>query len=139
MKKTGIILVCGVIGLLASPGHAADVAGPWPAEFESPRGVQKYLFTFQTDDGKLTGKAASEVGERKRSRPNALEKQSQPQIAAALFKGKTLVLFGPRQVGKTTLAQAVLDAHRDKSAYVSCELKQDVPRPQQTQTRQPGR
>ena len=28
----------------------------------------------------------------------------------------------------------VLDAHRDKTAYVSCELKQDVPRPQQTQT-----
>lgn len=66
MKTTRMILVSGVIGLLASIARAADVAGRWRAEFESPRGVQKYVFTFQTDGEKLTGKAVSEMGERKR-------------------------------------------------------------------------
>ncbi len=46
----------------------------------------------------------------------------QRQIEDALFKGKTLVLFGPRQVGKTTLAQAILAQHAAHSAYVSCDL-----------------
>lgn len=65
MKITGRIL-CGLIGLLFSTAQAADVAGQWRAEFESPRGLQKYLFTFQTEGDKLTGKAAAEVGETKR-------------------------------------------------------------------------
>jgi enterochelin esterase-like enzyme len=43
-----------------------DIAGQWRAEFETQIGVQKYLFTFQTAGGKLTGKAAVEVGEQKR-------------------------------------------------------------------------
>lgn len=51
-----------------------------------------------------------------------IPRQLQPQIEAALFKGKTLVLFGPRQVGKTTLARAVLEARRDQAGYVSCDL-----------------
>jgi predicted AAA+ superfamily ATPase len=47
----------------------------------------------------------------------------QRQIEAALFQSKTLVLFGPRQVGKTTLAKAILEAHPERpSAYVSCDL-----------------
>jgi enterochelin esterase-like enzyme len=66
MKETGVILLCGAFGLLAAASHAADLAGQWRAEFESPRGVQKYLFTLQPDGEKLTGKAVSEVGERKR-------------------------------------------------------------------------
>ena len=66
MKTTGIILVCGVIGLLASTARAVEVAGQWRAEFETQIGVQKYLFTFQTEGDKLTGKAASEVDGRKR-------------------------------------------------------------------------
>lgn len=65
MKKIGIILVC-VVAQLVTTVWAADVSGQWRAEFESPRGLQKYLFTFQIDGEKLTGKAASEVGDRKR-------------------------------------------------------------------------
>jgi len=53
-----------------------------------------------------------------------IERQLQPQIEAALFKGKILVLFGPRQVGKTTLAKAILEAHPEKSAYVTCDLSE---------------
>ena len=51
-----------------------------------------------------------------------IARQLEPQIEAALFTGKTLVLFGPRQVGKTTLAKAILENHPDRSAYVSCDL-----------------
>jgi enterochelin esterase-like enzyme len=65
-KRISIIFVAGVIGLLGTAVQAVEVAGQWRAEFESPRGQQKYRFTFQTDGDKLTGRAASEVGERKR-------------------------------------------------------------------------
>ena len=64
--KTPMIILGSMIGLLALSARSADVAGQWRAEFESPRGLQKYLFKFQTDGDKLTGKAISEVGERKR-------------------------------------------------------------------------
>jgi enterochelin esterase-like enzyme len=66
MKIIGRILLLGLMAFAASGAGAADVAGQWRAEFESPRGVQKYLFTFQTAGDKLSGKAAVEVGERKR-------------------------------------------------------------------------
>jgi enterochelin esterase-like enzyme len=66
MKITGKMLLCGLIGLLTSPSHAADVAGQWRAEFDTQIGVQKYLFTFQTSGDKLTGKATSEVNGQKR-------------------------------------------------------------------------
>jgi enterochelin esterase-like enzyme len=61
-----MVLLGGVIGLLASASHAADIAGQWRAEFDTQIGVQKYVFTFQTDGDKLTGKAASQVNGRKR-------------------------------------------------------------------------
>lgn len=51
-----------------------------------------------------------------------IARQIQPQIEAALFHNKTLVLFGPRQVGKTTLAKTILEAYPEHSAYVSCDL-----------------
>ncbi len=44
------------------------------------------------------------------------------EIGRTLHKGKILVLFGPRQVGKTTLARAILQEHETDSAYVSCDL-----------------
>jgi hypothetical protein len=51
-----------------------------------------------------------------------IPRQIQAQIEAALLKGKTLVLFGPRQVGKTRRVQSLHAAHPKKSAYVSCDL-----------------
>ena len=66
MTKTTRIFLCGMAGLLMSAAHAADVAGQWRAEFDTQIGVQKYVFTFQTDGDKLSGKAVSEAGERKR-------------------------------------------------------------------------
>ena len=40
------------------PTHAADLAGKWLAEFDSPIGVQKYTYEFKLEDKKLTGQAA---------------------------------------------------------------------------------
>ena len=93
MTKTGLALLSVVIGLLASPARAAEVAGQWRAEFESPRGVQKYLFTFQTDGGKLTGKAVSEAGERKR----------EAELQEGTVSGNTLSFVEPLSFQGNTL------------------------------------
>jgi alpha-L-arabinofuranosidase len=45
---------------------AADVTGTWKCDFDSQIGHQFYTFTFKQDGAKLTGKASSEIGERKR-------------------------------------------------------------------------
>lgn len=66
IKGTVLALMCGGAGWIAALAHGADVVGQWRAEFESPRGVQKYWFTFQSEGDQLTGRAAVEVGERKR-------------------------------------------------------------------------
>ncbi len=66
MKMAGKIILGGLMGLLAAAAQAADISGQWRAEFDTQIGVQKYLFTFQAEGEKLAGKAASEVGERKR-------------------------------------------------------------------------
>ena len=36
---------------------AADVTGTWKAEFDTPRGLQKYTFTLKQDGTSVTGKA----------------------------------------------------------------------------------
>src|SRR5690349_18657224 len=45
---------------------AADITGTWKSEFDSQIGNQKYTFVFKQDGTQLTGKANSEVGDRKR-------------------------------------------------------------------------
>ncbi len=66
MQQTGMILMCGVIGLLALAAQAADVTGVWKGEFDSQIGLQKYTFTFKQDGTTITGKAISVVNERTR-------------------------------------------------------------------------
>jgi enterochelin esterase-like enzyme len=44
---------------------AADVSGTWKSEFDSQIGLQKYTFTFRQTGTNLTGKANSEIGDRK--------------------------------------------------------------------------
>src|ERR1035441_8068731 len=66
MTKTGMVLLGSVIGLVAFGSHAADIAGQWRTEFDSPVGLQKYLYTFESTDGRLTGKATADIGGRTR-------------------------------------------------------------------------
>ena len=61
------LLVIALCGLLpATAARAGDVSGQWRAEFDTQIGRQKYLFTFQVNEGKVTGKATAEVGGRTR-------------------------------------------------------------------------
>lgn len=43
------------------------------------------------------------------------------QISQNIGSGKILLIFGPRQAGKTTLAKKLLAEHGDPSAYFNCE------------------
>lgn len=50
-----------------------------------------------------------------------ISRSIQHALEEALFKGKIVVLYGARQVGKTTLAKLILEQHRDNSLYMSCD------------------
>ena len=63
MKTQLTLLSVAVLPCLV---FAADVAGTWKSEFDSQIGLQKYTFTLKQDGTNLTGKANSEVGDRKR-------------------------------------------------------------------------
>ena len=41
----------------ALPASAADLVGRWAAEFDSPIGVQKYVYEFKNSGDTLTGQA----------------------------------------------------------------------------------
>ena len=58
LRKTITLAAVALVGL--SLAHAADLAGKWTAEFDSPIGVQKYAYEFKVDGDKITGKAAFE-------------------------------------------------------------------------------
>lgn len=51
---------------LSAAVSAADVTGPWKAEFDTQIGVQKYVFTLKQDGALVSGKASSEIGGEKR-------------------------------------------------------------------------
>lgn len=63
MKTQITLLTLAALPYLAI---AADVTGTWKAEFDSQIGVQKYTYTLKQDGTNLTGKASSEVNDRKR-------------------------------------------------------------------------
>lgn len=44
------------------------------------------------------------------------------QIKAKLFKGKVVILYGARQVGKTTLVKDILQDFNAQGRYLNCEL-----------------
>lgn len=46
----------------------------------------------------------------------------QKLIEKWILKGKVLVVYGPRQAGKTTLAKIILEEYGDKGAYFNCEV-----------------
>lgn len=43
-------------------------------------------------------------------------------IVKQLFKGKIIVIYGPRQAGKTTLVKHIVQRHGDVVRFVDCEL-----------------
>jgi len=65
MKKIQI-LTAVLSSLLALVAQATDISGQWRAEIDTQIGLQKYLYTFQVEGDKLTGKANAEVNDEKR-------------------------------------------------------------------------
>jgi hypothetical protein len=55
MKIRSFALVALLIAAL--PAGAADLLGQWAAEFDSPIGVQKYVYEFKKAGDTLTGQA----------------------------------------------------------------------------------
>lgn len=50
-----------------------------------------------------------------------IKRAIQPLIEQHLFKGKIVILYGARQVGKTTLAKEILAQYPDDSVYLNCD------------------
>lgn len=48
-------------------------------------------------------------------------REIQPAIEKQLFRGKVVILFGPRRVGKTTLSKHLISIH-ENSRYINCDL-----------------
>ena len=58
--KARIFSVLALLLAVSLPAAAADLAGRWTAEFESPIGLQKYVYEFKNVGGALTGEATFE-------------------------------------------------------------------------------
>lgn len=52
---------------------------------------------------------------------NMIKRTIADQIKPRLFKGKAIVIFGARQVGKTTLVRTFREEYRDESIYFNCD------------------
>ncbi len=52
-----------------------------------------------------------------------INRSIQPIIEKWLFKGKIIILYGARQVGKTTLVKALLTKYKQKDGYYNCEIQ----------------
>ena len=50
-----------------------------------------------------------------------IKRKIQETIEKSLFKGKVVVIYGARQVGKTTLVKEIRKKYPDNSAYLDCD------------------
>lgn len=50
------------------------------------------------------------------------ERKIESDIRKRLFKNRAILLFGPRQAGKTTLSRKILKDYGDQGEYYNCEL-----------------
>lgn len=51
-----------------------------------------------------------------------IQRSMQPILEKWLFRGKILILYGARQVGKTTLCKALMASLGDEATYFNCEI-----------------
>ena len=52
-----------------------------------------------------------------------IKRTIQSTIERWLFREKIIILYGARQVGKTTLAKAILDKYEQSNGYYNCEIQ----------------
>jgi hypothetical protein len=60
MKIRSFLGALALLVAAAAPANAADLLGRWTAEFESPIGVQKYVYEFRKSGDALSGQATYE-------------------------------------------------------------------------------
>ena len=102
MTKIGSVFLCGMMTMLAAASSAADIGGQWRAEFDTQIGLQKYVFTFQPDGSKVTGKAVSEVNGQKREaelREGMLADDSLSFVEMFSFQGNEIRIKYTGKVG----------------------------------------
>ncbi|MFA5249120.1 MAG: ATP-binding protein [Candidatus Paceibacterota bacterium] len=51
-----------------------------------------------------------------------IKRTIQEKIENELFKGKIIIIYGARRVGKTTLAKEILAKHKEQGSYFNCEV-----------------
>lgn len=76
------------LGLASFSAVAADVSGTWKADFETQRGLQKYIFTLKQDGATVAGKASVERDGGKR----------EVEFKAGKVDGDTVTFVEPLQV-----------------------------------------
>lgn len=54
------------------------------------------------------------------------ERSVKSQVEHFLFKGKVIILYGARQVGKTTLTKSILEKFKTDGRYLNCELLSNI-------------
>lgn len=59
--RVAMWLVSLSVVAMSSGAQAADIVGTWSAEFDTMVGPQKYVYTFKSEGGKLTGQAAATI------------------------------------------------------------------------------
>ena len=56
------------------------------------------------------------------SRMKIFQRDLEQKITSVLFKGKMVVILGPRQSGKTTLSKKIIAAYAEAAEYYDCQL-----------------
>ena len=51
-----------------------------------------------------------------------IKRSIQKHLESSLFKGKIIVLYGPRRVGKTTLAKEIISPYGGDAKYINCDI-----------------
>lgn len=51
-----------------------------------------------------------------------IKRHLEKNIEKYLFKGKIIIVYGARQVGKTVLAKSILKKYADENSYFNCEI-----------------
>lgn len=50
-----------------------------------------------------------------------IQRSIQKEIEKTLFKGKVIIIYGPRRIGKTTLAKEIINTYGDQAKYINCD------------------
>lgn len=53
---------------------------------------------------------------------NIIDRFIKKSIEKVMFQGKAILIFGPRQVGKTTLCRRILSDYKGENRYFNCEI-----------------